>query len=493
MSDLFRFAQLQPYTLAGAGAVIGDTTITLKSMTDIDGNALSMSGTFGDIGFGTLQPGNGTLEEQIAFTGLTNNSNGTVTLTGVKSVAFVYPYTQTTGLLKTHAGSAPFIISNTSGFYDKLTSKSDDETITGHWTFTTSPTIPDPTNGTDAANKEYVDGVAIAGAPVANDTTTGIVRIATRAQMAAGSSSTVAYVIESARSSATGGGGTTVAVISQADGTVAPSFFDSSGSYRVNGTTTLAGTTIISGAATISGSTTIAGTTTNSGALVGFYDYQLFTNNGTWTKPSGLAGTEFIKVQLWGAGGGGGSGANKNGGGGGAYLEGTFRASDLTATVSVTIGTTTTAGVNGANSTFGSYMTAYGGGHGNTTNNAGGGGGVTSAGNANTPGNPVPGTSTTDSTFGGGFPGTNANNATNSVHGGGGGGYQAGTVGNSVYGGAGGGGQIAGGTSVFGGGGGTGNGSGNGTDGTAPAGGGGGGSGTGGKGARGEARVWVMK
>ena len=164
MSDLFRFAQLQPYALSGAGAVRGATTITLKSMTDSDGTALTMSGTFGDIGFGTLQPGLGGQEEQICFTGLTNNSNGTVTLTGVKNVTFTYPYTQTSGLLKTHPGSSTFVISNTAGFYDKMTSKSDDETITGTWTFTAVPgSTAAPLGGDDLTNKTYVDALVNGG------------------------------------------------------------------------------------------------------------------------------------------------------------------------------------------------------------------------------------------------------------------------------------------------------------------------------------------
>lgn len=158
MSDNFRFAQLQPYSLAGAGALIGDTTITLKTMTDIDGVALSMSGTFGTIGFGTLDPGNGVYEEQISFTGLTNNANGTTTLTGVKNVTFVYPYTGTSGLLKTHAGSTPFVISNTSGFYNEFPSKDDDETIAGLWTFTQNPqSTPAPVANADLVNKLYAD------------------------------------------------------------------------------------------------------------------------------------------------------------------------------------------------------------------------------------------------------------------------------------------------------------------------------------------------
>lgn len=132
-------------------------------MLDIDGNVLTMAGTFGTKGFGTLEPGNGTLEEQISFTGLTNNTNGTTTLTGVSSVTFTYPYTETSGLLKTHAGSTTFVISNTSGFYNELTSKDDDETVAGLWTFEQFP-LKDgtltPTSDDQFATKKYVDDTA---------------------------------------------------------------------------------------------------------------------------------------------------------------------------------------------------------------------------------------------------------------------------------------------------------------------------------------------
>ena len=204
MANNFLFAQLQPFSLAGSGAVIGDTSITLKTMTDIDGNALTMAGTFGTMGFGTLDPGNGTLEEQVVFTGLVNNSNGTTTLTGIKSVSFVAPYTQTSGLLKTHAGSTPFIISNTSGFYNELTSTDDDETIRGTWTFTNpnypriDTTLPYPTDLQQFATKGYADSLTFAGAPDASPTQKGIVEIATQAEVDAKTiyGGTSAYLVQ---------------------------------------------------------------------------------------------------------------------------------------------------------------------------------------------------------------------------------------------------------------------------------------------------------
>ncbi len=171
MADNFRFAQLQPFTLAGAGAIIGDTTIVLKSMTEIDGTAVVFATVFGDIGYATIQPGEGTSEEQISFTGITQNSNGTATLTGVKSVTFTYPYTETSGLLKTHPGSTSLIVSNTSGFYNKLTSKDSDETINGLWTFTQ---LPESTGGNATSGTQlitYAQALALATGTAAIDRT----------------------------------------------------------------------------------------------------------------------------------------------------------------------------------------------------------------------------------------------------------------------------------------------------------------------------------
>lgn len=182
MSDTFLLAQLQPFTLAGAGANIGDTTLVLSSMKDIDGVVLAMT-NFGTIGFGTLEPGNGVQEEQISFSGITQNSNGTATLTGVKSVAMTrvaaVDYVVTNNITKTHAGGTIFVISNTVGFYDKLSSKADDETITGTWTFTTpnypvmTSDSPFPTSTVQLATKAYVDYVGSTGTPDATDVAGG--------------------------------------------------------------------------------------------------------------------------------------------------------------------------------------------------------------------------------------------------------------------------------------------------------------------------------
>lgn len=108
-----------------------------------------------------------------------------------------------------------------------------------------------------------------------------------------------------------------------------------------------------------------------------------FTASGTFTKP---AWAQFVMVELWGGGGSGGSGrrgaAGTNrlagtGGGGGAFNRAVFKASDLAATVSVTVGqggaggasvtansTNGNSGTAGGNSSFGGLVTAFGGGGG---------------------------------------------------------------------------------------------------------------------------------
>ena len=84
MSDLRKYVQMQPKQLAGSGAVLGATSIVINDFTDIGGNNLTMS-DFGAKGWMTLEPGSYAQEEQISFTGITVNGNGTSTLTGVRA------------------------------------------------------------------------------------------------------------------------------------------------------------------------------------------------------------------------------------------------------------------------------------------------------------------------------------------------------------------------------------------------------------------------
>jgi hypothetical protein len=135
---------------------------------------------FGTKGYATIEPNNGIYEEQITFTGLTQNAGGTCTLSGVSTVLFKTPYTETSGLAKAHAGGVKLVITNTAKFYDDLASPSNDETVSGQWTFSLhSPAVPTETSSdvTHAASIEYVNNVASFGAPDASTTVKGIAKL----------------------------------------------------------------------------------------------------------------------------------------------------------------------------------------------------------------------------------------------------------------------------------------------------------------------------
>lgn len=184
MADNTKYLQAQAFSLAGAGCIMGATTIVLNSMLQIDGETEVTMTDFGAKGFATIEPGNGTREEQIVFTGITQNANGTATLTGVSNVLFAYPYTETSGTTLSHPGGVTLVISNTSGFYNRLAALADDETVTGLWVFPNDASTPKigasyvaPTLDTQIATKKYIDDIAIAGSPDASTTTKGISKL----------------------------------------------------------------------------------------------------------------------------------------------------------------------------------------------------------------------------------------------------------------------------------------------------------------------------
>lgn len=158
MADTNKFVQTQKTTLFGSGISSTDTSITLSNFVLPDGETLITMSDFGSIGFGTIEPGT-SREEQISFTGITQNGDDTATLTGVtRGLRFVSPYDEVSDNKFPHAGGSTFVVTNTAGFYNNLTAKGNDETITGKYTFTAIPDSTDtPLSDNDLATKKYVD------------------------------------------------------------------------------------------------------------------------------------------------------------------------------------------------------------------------------------------------------------------------------------------------------------------------------------------------
>lgn len=327
------------YYLSGAGITSTATTIQLTSFKTPDGRNITMS-NFGTVGYAALDPQTTTKLENITFTGITQNGNGTAILTGVsRGLDFVYPYTASTTLARSHSGGATLILTNTAGFYYAEFAMPTNANV-NIWPFaSTSP-----------ATKGYVDFVAFNGAAVINANTTnkGIVQIATGLQAASSTSigSTAAVVVLPA-SLATSTWSATVPV-----GTI-PAIGSIGGKIDSGFIGSLASSTVI-------GSTYAFD--------IGQHE-QVFTASSTWLVPNGI---HTVWVRL--AGGGGASGARctgacgSSGGGAGGYAEAMI---DVSATTSIDVkvgqggnalvNNQTIQGATGSTTSFSTFLNATGG------------------------------------------------------------------------------------------------------------------------------------
>jgi len=176
------------YTLASSISST-DTTIILTSFIEpVSGVPYTMALLDTDIVYATIAPKT-TSSEFISFTGITQNGNGTATLTGVtRGLAKKYPFTASATFRLPHSGQTQFIISNPPQLYNEYVTLDNAETIVGLKTFTTA-TRPKLTTDTDSSTNEDLVSVgqlnrtAFAGAPDATLTVKGIVEIATTAEI----------------------------------------------------------------------------------------------------------------------------------------------------------------------------------------------------------------------------------------------------------------------------------------------------------------------
>lgn len=534
-----KYVQALTQYLAGSGVIIGATSIVLTSLTDIYGNAITSITSFGDKGYITLEPDT-TNEEGATFTTVTVNANGTVTLGGVSTILAQSPYTETSGLVRAHAGGTKLVITDNVSFWNTFGNLNNANTWADIQTFSVPGVqATDPTASAQVANKHYVDSVAVAGAPNASTTVKGIVELATQAEVLSKSTTggtgalltvtpdTLASTLLSDYKVDTGAANAYVitpapAVTAYTTGQIfsfkAINACTTASTLNVNGLGTKAivnskGGALVSGDISAAMIVTVeydgtsmvmqnpVANTPTVAASSYSADVQSFTSTGanTWTKPTTLTPKK-VFVQIWGGGASGGKGNAANGGGGGSgeYIEAWFNSSDLGSSVTVTVGAGGVAkaaagsGNVGGNTTFGALLTAVGGNGGDSQAAAdatGGNGGFPTSFTAVTG---LWGLGVSASTGGAGLYSAAGGGTSN-------GGGTAAPGGASVYGGGGGGGSTtagagatgAGGTSVYGGAGGAGGKNGNGVDGVQPAGGGGANSGTGSSGKGGDGKAIV--
>jgi hypothetical protein len=177
MSDLKKFIQAQQFQLAGSGVSLSDTSIILKSFKLPNSQALITNSDLGTINYATLEGGTAR-EEAISFTGVTQNADGTATITGViRGLKFVAPYDQDLSLRDGHGGGTSFVITNGPGFYNEFTSKVNDETIEQLWSFIQNP---QKTSDTLAANnRDFVTKNDLIAAALGTVAITGTVQSGT--------------------------------------------------------------------------------------------------------------------------------------------------------------------------------------------------------------------------------------------------------------------------------------------------------------------------
>lgn len=294
------FGNTQPfagntYNLAGSGVSNSASTIVLTSLTiKQTGQPIQTSDLVGTGGifYVTLEPGSNTKQEIVGCTAVSQGTNS-ASLTGcVRGLAPIFPYTASTTLQFTHAGGSSVIFSDPPQLFNQYAALSNTQTITGAWTFATTPTITNiAVNPTDAVNYQTVLNTAISGAGTSTENVMGISQLATSAQVSAGTASSTQgrpLVIKSGSATSTCQVATPgVLAASSVTGKLSQTCFDSSQSYTFTNSNTFASTTFAPTATTtLSGTTTIAANTSN----------KLSLNTVPLSFPStvGAAGTSWV-------------------------------------------------------------------------------------------------------------------------------------------------------------------------------------------------------
>ena len=273
----------QTYNLAGSGVSSSATSITLTGLTIKQTGQHLRTADLGDIFYVTLEPGSNTKQEIVGCTGVTNGET-TDTLTGcTRGLSPIYPYTASTTLQFSHAGGSQAIFSNPPQLFNQYAALTNTQTITGPWTFSTTPTIVNaPAKPTDAVNYSTLLSTAIQGAGTSTEANMGISQLATTAQIGTASSTKGAPLVLGSRLATSTCSLAVIGILaaSSTTGKLDPSCFDQTMSYSLTATTS------ISAASTVTNPLNLNG---NAYAFPSSQQIGVLTNNGTgvlsWSAP----------------------------------------------------------------------------------------------------------------------------------------------------------------------------------------------------------------
>ena len=240
-ADSIKYVAGQVYTLKGSGVSSTATNIDLNSFTIPQTGQVLTQSDFGDIGYGTIEPGSDDRQEIISWTGITQNADGSARLTGVtRGLSPIAPYTASSTLQFAHSGGSRFIVSNAPQLFDELAAKDNDETITGVWTFDADnlPITDADVNATSSrqfATKYYVDNTTNQGAATSTESNGGIVELATKLEQASstdlGAEKPLALQAKYATSTSNGSVSALHTIIADNAGKLATSWINSAYTY----------------------------------------------------------------------------------------------------------------------------------------------------------------------------------------------------------------------------------------------------------------------
>lgn len=181
-----------------------DSSMTLTSFKEPVSNIkYTMSYLNSSIEYATIDPSNSTSKEFVSFTGITQNSDNTATLTGVtRGLGFSYPYTASTTLAQPHSGQSIFILSNppqlTNQYYNLNNNATTSPTSMLVFSSTTPPRLDFVglqgtgtyiSTTSEFATIAYVNKTGAGVNVNANETTNGVSQLATGTQVASSTSS----------------------------------------------------------------------------------------------------------------------------------------------------------------------------------------------------------------------------------------------------------------------------------------------------------------